>query len=141
MYRQNCSKFDNFGWCNYSQWAKNAKISGFCQIFKCLPRHQKHVFVFKVSFLLDHYFILEIQFEDINVWPFMPILWPKSARKCHKTGISGHRWLRWLQMAGSQWILVGSGWDTSRMVRWGHLDPPKLPQGPPGVSRNGPKMP
>ena len=117
---------------------------------------------------------------DINIWPFMPILWPYTARKCHKTGISisgsdsskwwdlsgywldlggihlgwsvraiwthrncprgppggsemaqkchktpiyVHKWLRWLQMAGSQWILVGSGWDTSRMVRWGHLDP------------------
>ena len=58
----------------------------------------------------------------------------EMAQKCHKTGIYGHKWLRWLQMAGSQWILVGSGWDTSRMVRWGHLDPPKLPQGPPGVS-------
>ena len=34
-------------------------------------------------------------------------------------------------MAGSQWILVGSGWDTSRMVCWGHLDPLKLPPGPP----------
>ena len=32
-------------------------------------------------------------------------------------------------MAGSQWILVGSGWDTSRMVCWCHLDPPKLTPG------------
>ena len=55
----------------------------------------------------------------------------KMTQKCHKTAISDHRWL---QMAGSQWILVGSGWDTSRMVRWGHLDPPKLPWGPPGRS-------
>ena len=55
----------------------------------------------------------------------------EKAQKCHKTGIYGHKLLRWLQMAGSQWILVGSGWDTSRMVRWGHLDPLKLPPGPP----------
>ena len=65
----------------------------------------------------------------------------EMAQKCHKTPIYGHKWLRWLQMAGSQWILVGSGWDTSRMVRWGHLDPPELPQGASTGVRNGPKMP
>ena len=32
-------------------------------------------------------------------------------------------------MAGSQRISVESGWDTSRMVCWCHLDPPKLPLG------------
>merc|ERR1712218_396072 len=58
----------------------------------------------------------------------------RNGPKCHKTRIYGHKWLRWLQMAGSQCILVGSGWDTSRMICWGHLDPPKLPQGPPGMS-------
>ena len=41
-------------------------------------------------------------------------------------------------MAGSQWILVGSGRDKSRMVRSGHLDPPELP---PGASRGGQKWP
>ena len=55
----------------------------------------------------------------------------EMAQKCYKTRIYGHKWLRCLQMAGFQWILVGSGWDTSRMVRWGHLDPLKLPPGPP----------
>ena len=63
----------------------------------------------------------------------------EMAQKCHKTGIYGHKWLRWLQMAGSQWILVGSGWDTSRLVRWGHLDPLKLPPGPPWGSEIGQK--
>ena len=53
----------------------------------------------------------------------------ETAQKCHKTPIYGHKWLRWLQMAGSQLILVGSGWDTSRMVCWGNLDPPNLSQG------------
>ena len=32
-------------------------------------------------------------------------------------------------MAGPQWISGGSGEDTSRMVCWCHLDPPKLPPG------------
>ena len=35
----------------------------------------------------------------------------EMAQKCHKTPIYGHKRLRWLQMAGYQWILVGSGWD------------------------------
>ena len=35
----------------------------------------------------------------------------------------------WLQMAGYQWIWVGSGRDTSRVACWCHLDPPKLPPG------------
>ena len=29
------------------------------------------------------------------------------AQKCHKSGISCHKWPWWLQMAGYQWILVG----------------------------------
>ena len=37
--------------------------------------------------------------------------------------------------------MVGSGWDTSRMVCWGHLDIPKLPPGASRVVRNDQKMP
>ena len=74
-------------------------------------------------------------------WPHGPPGGSEMPQKCHKTRIYGHKWLRWLQMAGSQWILVGSGWDTSRMVCWGHLDPPKLSQGASRGVRNGPKMP
>ena len=70
----------------------------------------------------------------------MAINW-QTARKCHKTRIYGHRWLWWLQMAGSQWILVGSVWDTSRVVCWGHLDPPKLIPGASRGVRNGTKVP
>ena len=65
----------------------------------------------------------------------------EMAQKCHKTSIYGHKWLRWLQMDGYQWILVGSGWDTSRMVRWGHLDPLELPPGASTGVRNGQKIP
>ena len=58
-------------------------------------------------------------------------------QKCHKTRIYGHKWLWWLQMAGSQWILVGTWLDTSRMACWCYLDPLKLPLGSPRVVRNG----
>merc|ERR1712001_72056 len=64
--------------------------------------------------------------------PWGPPGGSEMAQKCHKTRIYGHKWLRWLQMAGSQWILVGSGWDTSRMVCWTHLN---CPRGPPRGSQ------
>ena len=44
-------------------------------------------------------------------------------------GMAGHKRPWWLQMAGYQWILVGSGWDTSSMNSWYHLDPKKIPSG------------
>ena len=81
---------------------------------------------------------VEIQFVAINISPFGPF---SCAPKCHKTVISDHRWLQWLQLAGSQWILDGSGWDTSRMVHWGHLDPLELPPGASKGDRNQQKMP
>ena len=59
-------------------------------------------------------------------WVPMGLLGPQNCSPTHTTVISGHRWL---QMAGSPWISVGSGWDTSRIVCWCHLDPPKLPCG------------
>ena len=37
--------------------------------------------------------------------------------------------------------MVGSGWDISRMVCWGYLDPLKLSLGASRGVRNGPKMP
>ena len=61
-------------------------------------------------------------------WVPMGLLGPQNCSPTHTTVISGHRWL---QMAGSPWILVGSGWDTSRMVCWCHLDPRKLSLGGP----------
>ena len=59
----------------------------------------------------------------------------RNGQKCHRIGNSDHK--RWHQMAGSQWILVGTWLDTSRMACWCYLDPLKLPLGSPRVVRNG----
>ena len=50
-------------------------------------------------------------------------------------GMAGHKRPWWLQMAQMAGSTAGFGWDTSRMVCWWHLDPPKLPSGGPGGSK------
>ena len=54
-------------------------------------------------------------------------LWPKTASKCHKSGISGHKPPWWLQIGCTAWIKVGSQQETSGPMCRNHFWDLKLP--------------
>ena len=54
-------------------------------------------------------------------------LWPKTASKCYKWGISGHKPPRWLQIGCTAWIKVGSQQETSGPMCRNHFSDLKLP--------------
>ena len=43
---------------------------------------------------------------------------PKMTPNCHKWGLWSHKLPWWPQIGGTAWILVGSGWDTPRLMYW-----------------------
>ena len=60
---------------------------------------------------------------------------PKMAQKA----FCGHKSPWAPQTAGSEWIMVGSGWDSSRMMGLGHLPGTKWPLGGAGGLKSAQK--